>query len=72
MKKKTPKRRKPRVSFKVAASLTFYSAAKMSRQGRMDIAAWLRRQADDLVSLGDQYSSGRTCARYHYPVVKKK
>lgn len=51
---------------KSAAILTIKEPGKMSRKGRAEIAAWLRRQANNLNNLGDQYTDGRFTARYLY------
>lgn len=50
---------------KSAAVLTLREVPKMTNSGRRQIAAWLRRQADDLVKLGDQYGPVLR-ARYIY------
>ena len=50
---------------KSAAILTVKDGHKMTRKGRKDIAAWLRRQASFLERHGDQFS-GRFTARYLY------
>ena len=51
---------------KSAAIVTIKDAPKMSKQGRKNIAAWLRRQADMLVRSGTHYTNGRFTARYLY------
>jgi len=51
---------------KTAAILTLKAPGRMTDKGRKDIAAWLRRQATDLVKLGKQYSDKKLVARYHY------
>lgn len=56
---------------KTAAILTIYKADKMTVKGRKQIAVWLRRQADDLIKLGDEYGKKLIC-RYHYLSKKPK
>ena len=41
---------------KAAATVTVHDADKMGREGRRDIAAWLRRHANELVRDGHLYS----------------
>lgn len=49
-----------------AAVLTLKRPGAMTKEGRAEIARWLRRCANDLVKLGDQYNAtGRFIARYH-------
>lgn len=48
-----------------AAVLTVRDAQKMTKKGRKDIAAWLRRQAAFLEQHGQEYAK-RFTARYHY------
>lgn len=50
---------------KSAAILTIKGADRMTKKGRAQIAAWLRRNADFLVKHGDKYSKGFR-ARYLY------
>ena len=50
---------------KSAAVLTIHDADVMTLQGRQDIAAWLRRQAQMLEDDGDNYAH-RFRARYLY------
>lgn len=50
---------------KSAAILTLKEAPKMTKRGREDIAAWLRRQASFLEKHADQLSD-RFVARYLY------
>lgn len=52
---------------KSAAVLTIKSPGSMSRKGRRDIADWLKRQADMLLTDGDKYTDGGFIARYLYP-----
>lgn len=55
------------ITYKSAAVLTIKDAPSMTSKGRKDIAKWLRRQAEDLETLGKDYSSGFR-ARYLYKV----
>lgn len=48
-----------------ATILTIKSPGNMTKRGRRDIAAWLRRAADDLEELGADYTEGRFIARYY-------
>ena len=50
---------------KVAAVFTVYRASDMNKRGRRNIAIWLRKQADDLITEGKNYSK-RTVCRYLY------
>jgi hypothetical protein len=49
---------------KSAAIITLKAPGKMSKKGRKDIAAWLRRHALMLVKDGDKYTDGRFTGRY--------
>jgi len=50
---------------KSAVIITFKNASEFSKEGRKDIANWLRQQAKDLIRYGDNYS--KVCrARYLY------
>jgi chromosomal replication initiation ATPase DnaA len=51
--------------YESAAILTIKDAANMTPKGRRQVADWLRRQAKDLLSLGDQYDKTLR-ARYLY------
>lgn len=51
---------------KSAAILTIKEPGRMSRKGRTQIAAWLRRQANHFLNYGDKYTHGRFTARYLY------
>lgn len=51
---------------KAAAVLTLHRPGKMTKQGRADISAWLRRQAADFLRYGEKYSETRFVARYLY------
>ena len=51
---------------KSAAILSVFKAPEMTKKGRKDIAAWLRRQATNLLRYGDKYSETRFTARYLY------
>ena len=50
---------------KTAAVVTIFDAGKMSPAGRKRIAAWLRNQADMILTEGDNYSD-RFRGRYLY------
>ena len=51
---------------KVIASVTIQRAGAMTPQTRKDIAAWLRKQAANLVKYGSEYNdSGAFRARYY-------
>lgn len=50
---------------KSAAIITIRDAAKMSKKGKRDIVAWMRRQAEFLEKHNDELSS-RYTARYLY------
>ena len=54
-----------KVKDKSAAVLTIKDAPKMTTQGRKDIAAWLRRQATQLLKHGPLYAD-RFTGRYIY------
>lgn len=48
------------------AILTLKKPGAMTPDGRKHLARWLRRSANDLVKLGDQYNAtGRFMARYY-------
>lgn len=52
--------------YPTAAVLTIKKAGAMSPQGRAEIARWLRRHANMLVKLGDQYNDkGNFVGRYY-------
>lgn len=51
---------------KSAATITINKAGLMSPKGRSQIAAWMRRTADDFEKLGGQYTHGRFRACYYY------
>lgn len=51
------------------ATITIYRADEMAPADRIEIAAWLRRQARALVQDGENYST-RFTARYLYPHEK--
>lgn len=51
---------------KCAAVVTIHGPGRMSKRGRADIAAWLRRQATFLLKYGTEYSDTRFTARYLY------
>lgn len=48
-----------------AATLTIHRAADMTAKGRKEIAAWLRKQATNLVWHGSNYTK-RFTASYRY------
>jgi hypothetical protein len=50
---------------KSAAIVTIKDAPKMTKRGRKNIAAWLRRQAAFLEQHGNEFA-GRFTARYIY------
>jgi len=50
---------------KSAAILTIKDANRMTKKGRLEVAAWLKRQAAFLASHGQEYSP-RFTARYLY------
>ena len=52
------------------ASLAIRGPGKMLARERKDIAAWLRKTADDLLRSGDGYTEGRFTAGFHYGVRK--
>jgi len=47
------------------SSLTIRNAAKMGKKGRRDVANWLRKQANHLLTDGDNYSA-RFTASFNY------
>lgn len=51
---------------KTAAIVTIKEPGRMSRRGRKQIAAWLRRQAASLEKEGANYGPSRFTARYRY------
>lgn len=55
---------------KAAAILTIKDAGDMTKKGRRDIANWIKKQANDLEILGDQYSSTLR-ARYFFEERKE-
>ena len=57
--------RKDAANEKTAAVVTIFDAGKMSPAGRKRIAAWLRSQADMILTEGDNYSD-RFRGRYLY------
>jgi hypothetical protein len=50
---------------KSAAIVTVFDAPKMTKRGRKEVAAWLRRQAEFLEKDGEEYA-GKFRARYLY------
>ncbi len=59
-------KRKTRRQLNVVAWLTIKGAATMTPARRKDIAAWLRRHADDIIRDGSRYSA-RFRGHYHSP-----
>jgi triphosphoribosyl-dephospho-CoA synthetase len=51
---------------RTAATMTIHAPGKMTARGRRDVAVWLRRQADQLVRNGRDYTDGRFRAGFHY------
>lgn len=51
---------------KSAAILTIKAPGLMTPKGRKQIAAWLVRHADDLLTYGKQYTEGTFRGRYLY------
>lgn len=56
---------KKKMQYKVAATATIHHAADMTQAGKKSIAAWLRKQARNLLKDGGRYSA-RFTARYYY------
>lgn len=56
----------PKGRVKTAATLTIHHPGRMTKRGRRDIVAWLRRQADHLARDGENYTSGRFRAGFNY------
>ena len=55
---------------KVAASFTVQKPGRMTDKGRKEIAAWLCKQAANLVKRGSEYNdTGPFHARYYYKEV---
>ena len=65
MKKKS---KKVKEEFGIVAWLTIRRADEMTKAGRKQVAAWLRREAQHLIADGEKYSK-RFTSRYLY---KKK
>ena len=56
---------------KVIASVTIQRAGAMTPQTRKDIAAWLRKQAANLLKYGSEYNdTGAFRARYYQGEVR--
>ena len=52
---------------KSAAILTLQKPGAMTKKGRAEIAAWLRKQASNLVRYGEKYNdTGPFRAKYYY------
>lgn len=54
---------------KVAASVHIYNAPEMTKKGRREIAAWLRKHADWLLKEGDNYAKSFR-GRYFYEAAQ--
>ena len=55
---------------KVAASFTVAKPGSMTDKGRKEIAAWLRKQAANLLKYGSEYNdAGAFRARYYYKEI---
>jgi hypothetical protein len=54
------------LGLKSAAVLTIKEPGEMHEQGRKDVAAWMRKQADFFEQYGEQYSNRQFTARYLY------
>lgn len=61
------KSKKPLRKEKVAAKIVMHRPNEMSKQGRRDIAQWLRNQAADLIKLGDKYDKNFTSSYIYFP-----
>lgn len=57
---------RPKGKFQTAAVLTVHGPGRMTKRGRRDIVAWLRRQADHLARDGEAYTEGRYRASFRY------
>ena len=56
---------KPRMDkSRIAATAVFHGAAKMSKDERRQVAAWLRMLAHDIIKEGDRYAARMTARRY--------
>lgn len=53
------------------AKLTIYRPGVMSDAQRTEIASWLRKQADDLETEGEDYSEFKFTARYRFVQTKE-
>lgn len=51
---------------KAAAVITINAPGTMHEQGRTDVAAWMRKQADFFEQHGEEYTDGRFTAWYLY------
>ena len=57
---------------KSAVIITIRDAASMSEEGKKDIAAWMVRQAKDLVEHGKEYSKTCICKYRYFEELKGK
>lgn len=51
--------------YKTAAEVRINRASEMTEESREEVAKWLREQADELVSRGEEYAD-TLVARYQY------
>lgn len=54
----------PARKIKSAAVITIKAPGKMTKAGRKNIAAWLRKHASMLLRHGEQYTDGRFTGRF--------
>jgi len=64
----TKTKRKKSKKYRSAAILTVLAADRMSAAGRLLIATWLRKQAQNIIRYGNVYSQ-RFTARYMYATI---
>lgn len=60
------KKAKTKAKPKRIAGLTVHGIGKMSARQRRNIAGWLRKQAREFESNGDEYTTGRYRASFNY------
>lgn len=48
----------------LGAAVTIHGAGALTPEQRTDLAGWLHRTADELVTMGDRYTSGRWRGRW--------
>lgn len=66
------RKRSSKPQTKAAATVTIYGPNLMTRKGRRDVSAWLRKQADILDVHGDHLGSiYKNAFRYRKPVVEE-